>query len=108
MKNKFWISLFTAMVLVSCKTPMNIANVQPQKNISIGSEIPTDTATENIIAPYKTSMEKQMNEKISYTDTDLTKIGDNSNLGNLLADYTLQGARQWAKDNQIHEVQAAV
>jgi hypothetical protein len=31
-----------------------------------------------------------MNQKISHTNVDLTKQGDNSNLGNLLADYTLK------------------
>jgi hypothetical protein len=50
-----------------------------------------------IIQPYKKELEGKMNTKISHTNTELNKTGDNSNLGNLLADYNFQGADDWAK-----------
>ena len=96
------------MALVSCRTPMNIANIQTQKNISIGQNIPDDGTTAMVIAPYKKSLESQMNAKISHTNEELTKVGDNSSLGNLLADYTLQGAKEWAAKNNVPKVDAAV
>jgi 2',3'-cyclic-nucleotide 2'-phosphodiesterase (5'-nucleotidase family) len=49
-----------------------------------------------------------MNTKISHTSVELNKKGDNSNLGNLLADFTYDGAVVWAKNNNIPSVDAAV
>lgn len=108
MKNRIIVLGFAAMALVSCRAPMNIAKIQTQKNISIGQSIPDDGATAIVIEPYKRSLESQMNTKISYTSAELTKQGDNSSLGNLLADYTLQGANEWAAKNNIPKVDAAV
>lgn len=108
MKNKFWIAILLLLFLTACRTPMNLANVQTQKNISINTTIPDDGNAAMLIAPYKKSLEAQMNAKISHTSIDLNKQGDNSNLGNLLADYTLEGAKDWAKNNKISQIDAAV
>ncbi|SDD89520.1 5'-nucleotidase, C-terminal domain [Riemerella columbipharyngis] len=67
-----------------------------------------DTEINSIIAPYKKEMDCRMDEKISHTSMDLDKNGDNSTLGNLLADYTYAAAREWAKKNNIPSVDAAV
>ncbi len=108
MKNSFWMFGVAALSLVACKTPLNITQVQTQKNISISAEMPSDETMDKMIAPYKASLQSQMNAKLSYTATELTKVGDNSSLGNLLADYTLKGAKQWATGNAIPKVDAAV
>ncbi|WP_297982918.1 5'-nucleotidase C-terminal domain-containing protein [uncultured Chryseobacterium sp.] len=108
MKNKFWIAGFATLALVACKTPLAVTNVQTQKNISIAANLPEDAAMNGVIAPYKKSLESQMNAKISHTNVDLNKQGDNSNLGNLLADYTYDGAVDWAKKNNIPQIDAAV
>lgn len=108
MKNKFWILGLAALSLTSCRTGLNVAQVQTQKNISIANGMLEDVAVANVIAPYKKSLEAQMNEKISHTNVDLNKQGDNSNLGNLLADYTLEGATEWGKKNNITNIDASV
>ena len=95
-------------VFTSCKTPLNVTAVQTQKNISIASNLTSDREAEMMISPYKKSLESQMNAKISYTNFDLNKQGDNSNLGNLLADYTYEGAVDWASKNKIPKIDAAV
>lgn len=92
---------FAAVAVTSCKTPLNVAKMQPEKNISIAKDLPEDQDFNQIIAPYKVELEGKMNTKISYTSVDLNKSGDNSNLGNLLADYTFEGANDWAKKNGI-------
>lgn len=108
MKHKFlWIGLALAS-LTACRTPLNVSNVQTQKNIRIESNIPDDGAADMLIAPYKKSLESQMNAKISHTNVDLNKQGDNSNLGNLLADYTFDGAADWASKNNLPPIDAAV
>ena len=101
MKIKLILIGFAALLLTSCKTSLNVANVQTEKNISISKDLPEDQKFNEIIEPYKDELEGKMNKKISYTSVDLNKQGDNSNLGNLLADYTFDGANEWAKKNGI-------
>lgn len=95
-------------LLIGCKTPLNIANIHPEKNITISDALPADKAMEAVIQPYKLELEGKMNTKISHTNIELNKSGDNSNLGNLLADYTFEGAEEWAKKNNIPSIDAAV
>ena len=107
MKNKIWLLAIVALTASACRTPLQVAQVQPQKNTSITSEIAENQNFVSVIAPYKVELEKKMNSKISYTSVDLNKSGDNSNLGNLLADFTYEGAEEWGEKNDI-DVDAAV
>ncbi|WP_090000287.1 5'-nucleotidase C-terminal domain-containing protein [Chryseobacterium taichungense] len=110
MKNKFLLLGIALTALSACKTasPLQVADVQTQKNISINNELKNDEEFVKVIEPYKQKLDKEMNQKISHTNVDLTKQGDNSNLGNLLADYTFDGADTWAKTNLKKEVDAAL
>ncbi|MDO4225119.1 MAG: 5'-nucleotidase C-terminal domain-containing protein [Bergeyella zoohelcum] len=108
MKNKFWLSAILVATLLSCKAPMSISQIETQNNIKINESITSDATFTKVIEPYKQALQDKMNEKISHTSIDLTKNGDNSNLGNLLADYTLNGAKEWAKNNNIPQIDAAV
>lgn len=108
MKIKFLFLSLAILSVTSCKTPLNIATIDTQKNISLASDLPEDPQFKAIIEPYKKELEGKMNNKISYTSVDLNKSGDNSNLGNLLADYTFEGAVEWAKNNGIPGVDAAL
>lgn len=93
MQNKFLLLGIALLSLTACKTTsLQVANVQTQKNISINKELKDDEGFAKFIEPYTLKLNKEMNQKISYTNVDLTKEGDNSNLGNLLADYTFDGA----------------
>ncbi|MDN5480435.1 MAG: 5'-nucleotidase C-terminal domain-containing protein, partial [Chryseobacterium sp.] len=76
--------------------------------ISINNELKNDGEFVKVIEPYKQKLDKEMNQKISHTSVDLTKQGDNSNLGNLLADYTFEGADAWTKTNLKKNVDAAL
>ncbi|MBB6372348.1 5'-nucleotidase C-terminal domain-containing protein [Chryseobacterium shigense] len=110
MKNKFLLLGIALATLTACKTAstLQLAKVQSQKNISINDELKNDEEFVKVIEPYKQKLDKEMNQKISHTNTDLTKQGDNSNLGNLLADYTFEGADVWAKKNLNKNVDAAL
>ncbi|MCZ2085874.1 MAG: 5'-nucleotidase C-terminal domain-containing protein [Flavobacteriales bacterium] len=101
MKTRYLISGLVLLSILSCRTPLNIASVQAEKNISISKDLPEDENFKNIIEPYKIELDGKMNTKISHTSVDLTKQGDDSNLGNLLADFTFEGADDWAKANGI-------
>ncbi|MCU7618891.1 5'-nucleotidase C-terminal domain-containing protein [Chryseobacterium sp. PBS4-4] len=109
MKNRFLLLGIALISLTACKTTsLQVANVQTQKNISINNELKNDEEFVKVINPYKEKLDKEMNQKISHTNVDLTKQGDNSNLGNLLADYTFDGANEWAKINLKKNVDAAL
>lgn len=109
MQNKFLLLGIALFSLTACKTTsLQVANVQTQKNISINKELKDDEDFAKFIEPYTLKLNKEMNQKISYTQVNLTKEGDNSNLGNLLADYTFDGADVWAKANLNKNVDAAL
>lgn len=113
MKNKFLLLGFALAALAGCKTApsassMHLAKVEIRKNISINNELKNEEEFVKTIAPYKEKLDKEMSVKISHTHVDLTKQGDNSNLGNLLADYTFDGANEWAKKNLQKNVDAAL
>lgn len=109
MQNKLLLLGIALLSLTACKTTsLQVANVQTQKNISINKELKDDEGFAKFIEPYTLKLNKEMNQKISYTQVDLTKEGDNSNLGNLLADYTFDGANVWTKANLNKNVDAAL
>lgn len=108
MKVKYGLVAAAFLSLVACRTHLNITKIQPEKNIRVMPSIAENERVKSLIAPYKKTMEEQMNSKISHTDVELTKVGDNSNLGNLLADYTYEGASEWAAKNGVPQVDAAV
>ncbi|MGH1519932.1 5'-nucleotidase C-terminal domain-containing protein [Chryseobacterium sp. JK1] len=110
MKNKFLLIGIALASLTACKTASKpqIVNVKTQKNISINNELKNDEEFVKFIEPYKQKLDKEMNQKISHTSVDLTKQGDNSNLGNLLADYTFEGGDQWLKNHLKQNVDAAL
>ncbi len=108
MKLKFWIGILVALALGSCKTVLQVSNVTTEKNTAITGELKEDETFNTVIAPYKAELESKMNTKISHTKVELNKRGNNSNLGNLLADYTFEGAEEWAKKNGIPGIDAAV
>lgn len=110
MKNKFLLIGIALASLTACKTAstLQMADVKTQKNISINNELKNDEEFVKVIEPYKQKLDKEMNQKISHTSVDLTKQGDNSNLGNLLADYTFEGADAWTKTHLKKNVDAAL
>lgn len=109
MQNKFLLIGIALLSLTACKTTsLQVASVQTQKNISINQDLKANEDFAQFIEPYTEKLNKEMNQKISYTQVDLTKEGDNSNLGNLLADYTFDGADVWAKANLKKNVDAAL
>lgn len=106
-KKEFFLGLFL-LILGACKSHLNVADINAEKNIKIDNQLTEDVNVKSFIEPYKVKMEAQMNTKISHTNIDLTKDGDNSNLGNLLADFTYEGAAEWAEKNNISGVDGAV
>lgn len=103
--NLYFIAL---LVLFSCRTSLSLQKVVPEKNTKIDQNIAEKKAIVDVVMPYKKELDTKMNTPISYTETELSKAGDNGKLGILLSDFTLAGAKEWAKDNGNYIVDAAV
>jgi 2',3'-cyclic-nucleotide 2'-phosphodiesterase (5'-nucleotidase family) len=109
LRSRFLWIISALSLLSACKTSsLKVADVKTQNNISINAEIKDEPTFTSFIEPYKKKLDLEMNQKISSTRVDLTKSGDNSNLGNLLADYTFDGADNWAKKNLNISIDAAL
>lgn len=108
MKPLFQIGVFSVFALVSCKSAYDVTSVHPEENTYITNQLKEDSNLNALIAPYKAELEGKMNTQISHTNIELNKKGDNSNLGNLLADYTFEGADEWCAKNNFPPIDAAV
>lgn len=107
MKNKIWLFCLLPFFLGSCASSLALEEIRTQPNMEISSSLPSDSAMVGFISPYKSTLEKEMNAKIGHTEMELTKTGENSSLGNVFADYTFEGAKQWGKSQGI-DIDAAV
>lgn len=96
------------VLITACRSRLQISNVAAEKNKAITADIPENKNFTEVIAPYKAELEGKMNTKISHTATELNKSGDNSNLGQILADYTYEGAAEYAQKKGLPKIDAAV
>jgi len=91
---KIIISFFTIILIFSCKNkPQHLVKIEG-KQLAVTEEIISKKAIEELIAPYKSKVEKEMNEIISYTPIELNRLGGKleSSLGNLMADLCYERA----------------
>ncbi|MFN8362369.1 MAG: hypothetical protein U0T85_01495 [Cloacibacterium normanense] len=72
--------IIVALTASACRTPLQVAQVQPQKNTSITSEIEKSEFRIRYCSYKRSRVGEKMNSKISCTSVDLNKSGDNSNL----------------------------
>jgi len=87
MKYFIWSSILL-LFFISCKeNPLNLKRIEG-KQISITTEITTDSSINNLIIPYKKSLEAEMNQVLAYAPTDMYKSREKTetNIGNFMAD----------------------
>lgn len=87
MRIYLWI-LGLLLMFTSCKEkPVNLHRIEG-KQIGINSEITPDTAMVNMVAPFKEKLEKDMNEVLAYSPTNLVRNREmvETNIGNFMAD----------------------
>lgn len=93
MKN-FIISLFTVLLIISCKNePQQVVKIEG-KLLPINQEIESVKEIEDFIEPYKQKVAAEMNSVLTYTAIDLVRTDGplESTLGNLMADLCYQRA----------------
>ena len=87
MKNFIKLSIIL-LVLISCKNePLSLQRIEG-KQIPIKAEIILDSVVDELIAPFKKSVEAEMNQVLAYSPTDLLKERDKTEtaIGNFMAD----------------------
>ena len=93
MKN-FIISLFTVLLIISCKNePQQVVKIEG-KLLPINQEIESVKEIEDFIEPYKQKVVIEMNTVLTYTAINLVRTDGSleSTLGNLMADLCYQKA----------------
>jgi 5'-nucleotidase len=82
------ILIFFFLVFISCKNnPVYIQRIEG-KQLPISTEIEIDSSVNEIVAPYKNKLEKEMNQELAYAPVDLFRNREDAetNIGNFLAD----------------------
>jgi len=90
---KINVKIYLFLLLFSCSSEYNLISNQHQV-IDVTNNI--DSSIIKIITPYKIQLDKQMDEVISYTKSELKKGKPESNLGNFICDLSLDRANKQA------------
>ena len=87
---------FSVLLISSCSRPLSISQIK-YKEIRINDSTSlADKHIEELIRPYRDSMQAEMNEVLVINDTVLTKQMPESDLGNLLAEILLDKAQKYS------------
>lgn len=90
--------LFIIILLASCDATTRISSIENKSRKVNGTEIASNSKLDSFLRPYRTELEKKMNDTLAYSHQALTKKKIESTLGNWVAD----GMMWYAKD-QLHE-----
>jgi len=91
---KIIISLFTILLVFSCKNKPQLLVKIEGKQLPITEKINSSKAIENLIQPYREKVENEMSTILSYTNKELNRYDAEleSSLGNLMADLCFEKA----------------
>ena len=64
MNRRFFIPVLLLLAVSSCQAPLALQSVETSKNQEITPELPEDPKILQTIAPYKSTMDREMNTKI--------------------------------------------
>lgn len=79
--------LWCLLIFVACSSPKH-----EYKAVPMTDSIPSESSAEEMIAPYRDSLEMTMNTVLVHNDVELTRGKPESTLGNLIADLLLERA----------------
>lgn len=98
MKRKMKKNILLASILLlgfqSCKKQGYAPERIQGNSLVINNNIPADSGITQLIAPYKKSVDKEMNKTLAYTPTSLSKKDSkyNTAIGNMMADAVMEMA----------------
>lgn len=87
--------IVTALItqLFACQSSVKVSSIQPS-SIQINANSAEDEAIKNLIEPYKSVLDNEMNEVLVKSSAEAVKGQPESSLGNLIADITLHQCNQ--------------
>jgi 2',3'-cyclic-nucleotide 2'-phosphodiesterase (5'-nucleotidase family) len=86
-KRILYLHLFLTL-LCACSSAVKVSSIQPS-SIQLNADTPEDESIKNLIEPYKSVLENEMNEVLVKSSAEAVKGQPESSLGNLIADITL-------------------
>jgi 2',3'-cyclic-nucleotide 2'-phosphodiesterase (5'-nucleotidase family) len=95
---RHYILLFCLLMLAACSTPNHLSKTEVS-GIRLDSSAAGDPAIDAMIEPYKSTLEKEMNEILVYSTSDAVKGQPEGKLGNLIADLSLSAANRYLKES---------
>ena len=93
MARKKYFSFLLLVVLASCNTLYQPKQLE-YDNYEIAAQQPTDTTLVRMLAPYRDSLNRSMNEVVGYADENLDKNQPSGTLGHFMADVMLFAGKQ--------------
>lgn len=90
------LTIIGLLLLSACSRPLAITQVSYQERRMTDTLTAYDQRTEEIIRPFRDSMQMEMKQVLVISDTILTKQAPESDLGNLLAEIMLDKARSYS------------
>lgn len=97
----YFLNSIVCVALCACSPSVYTQTLKSTQSIAITKDISPLPSIEKTIAPYRKDLEEKMNVKIASTPIHLSKTGQNSHLGNLLADFTFEAGKDWLMKNNI-------
>lgn len=86
---KLYLIVWIALVLLGCKTSLNVADFKAENQTNYQNISTTDSSLVRFIEPYREQVDREMLEVIAETSVDLVKRKPESLLTNYLADILL-------------------
>ena len=104
---KYTFLLFSfALLILSCKQTQHLAKVESgNKEFSKDKNKSTDEEIQEIINPYKTQMDKQMNRVLGEFHEEIIKAQPESTMGNFCADAIYKMAKDYNGDSIAFAIQ---
>ncbi|AZQ61683.1 UDP-sugar hydrolase [Flammeovirga pectinis] len=91
---KIPILLLTLSIIYGCAPSTNVLDSSVYTSISIDNTLSESTVMDSVIAPYKSKLDGQMNQVISFTAEDLIISNPVGTLGNFVCDLSVEMAEK--------------
>lgn len=96
---------FSASILLftACSSPTKVTKVEPS-SVQLNTSSKSNVEIEKIIEPYKSSMDKEMNQVLIISESNAEKDLPEGKLGNITCDMVLKKANDYCKEQQLPAV----
>ncbi|MBB6463918.1 5'-nucleotidase C-terminal domain-containing protein [Flammeovirga kamogawensis] len=91
---KIPILLFILSIVSGCNTSNNVLDSSEYNSLPIDKTLTSNPKMDSVVAPYKSKLDAQMNQVISFTNEDLVISNPVGTLGNFVCDLSVEMAEK--------------